>query len=248
MTVYPRQLIQSVSLESESSFTNAECLLKTWWRGATLSGSAGSVRQTAEGRRQGDAAARGRWPRSRTSSTGGVGGSCWPARRSPARQRDTSRMIRRYRWLMRCRASSRSPCSRGSSADSIVTPFSALFCRLPLWFYCRLSRCRPRRPGAVCVALVARAARSPAREVSLSTAVRQYFIGIFVNNFLPSTVGGDLAKVYYIGRAARLSRRRRLGDRRSRARARHPGHCSRPPRPGFVPASLPAWLACGDSR
>src|SRR5687768_3334630 len=34
VTVYPRHLIQSVSLESESSFTNPECLLKTWWRGA----------------------------------------------------------------------------------------------------------------------------------------------------------------------------------------------------------------------
>jgi len=34
VTVYPRRLIQSVSLESESSFTNPECLLKTWWRGA----------------------------------------------------------------------------------------------------------------------------------------------------------------------------------------------------------------------
>jgi uncharacterized protein (TIRG00374 family) len=31
--------------------------------------------------------------------------------------------------------------------------------------------------------------------------VRQYFIGIFVNNFLPSTVGGDIAKVYYLGQA-----------------------------------------------
>ena len=31
--------------------------------------------------------------------------------------------------------------------------------------------------------------------------VRQYFIGIFVNNFLPSTVGGDVAKVYYLGQA-----------------------------------------------
>jgi hypothetical protein len=25
-----------VTLETESSFTNAECLLKTWWRGATF--------------------------------------------------------------------------------------------------------------------------------------------------------------------------------------------------------------------
>jgi hypothetical protein len=36
VTVYPRRLIQSVTLETESSFTNAECLLKTWWRGASF--------------------------------------------------------------------------------------------------------------------------------------------------------------------------------------------------------------------
>jgi glycosyltransferase involved in cell wall biosynthesis len=36
VTVYPRHLIQSVTLESESAFTNPECLLKTWWRGATF--------------------------------------------------------------------------------------------------------------------------------------------------------------------------------------------------------------------
>jgi glycosyltransferase involved in cell wall biosynthesis len=36
VTIYPRTLIQSVTLESESAFTNPECLLKTWWRGATF--------------------------------------------------------------------------------------------------------------------------------------------------------------------------------------------------------------------
>jgi len=36
VTVYPRRLIQSVTLETESAFTNPECLLKTWWRGATF--------------------------------------------------------------------------------------------------------------------------------------------------------------------------------------------------------------------
>ena len=36
--------------------------------------------------------------------------------------------------------------------------------------------------------------------VTIGTASRQYFIGIFLNNFLPSTVGGDMAKVYYLGR------------------------------------------------
>jgi glycosyltransferase involved in cell wall biosynthesis len=36
VTVYPRALIQSVTLETESAFTNPECLLKCWWRGATF--------------------------------------------------------------------------------------------------------------------------------------------------------------------------------------------------------------------
>jgi glycosyltransferase 2 family protein len=36
--------------------------------------------------------------------------------------------------------------------------------------------------------------------VTVGTAIRQYFIGIFLNNFFPSTVGGDMAKVYYLGR------------------------------------------------
>jgi uncharacterized protein (TIRG00374 family) len=36
-------------------------------------------------------------------------------------------------------------------------------------------------------------------DVPLSTALRYYFIGVFANNFLPSTVGGDAAKVYYLG-------------------------------------------------
>src|SRR5688572_8497447 len=36
-------------------------------------------------------------------------------------------------------------------------------------------------------------------DVPFTNIVRQYFVGIFVNNFLPSTVGGDVAKVYYLG-------------------------------------------------
>jgi len=36
-------------------------------------------------------------------------------------------------------------------------------------------------------------------EVPFTVVLQQYFIGIFVNNFLPSTVGGDAAKVYYLG-------------------------------------------------
>jgi glycosyltransferase involved in cell wall biosynthesis len=36
VTIYPRPLIQSVTLESESAFTNPECLLKVWWKGASI--------------------------------------------------------------------------------------------------------------------------------------------------------------------------------------------------------------------
>jgi glycosyltransferase involved in cell wall biosynthesis len=36
VTVYPTKLIQSVTLESESAFTNPESLLKVWWKGVTI--------------------------------------------------------------------------------------------------------------------------------------------------------------------------------------------------------------------
>lgn len=36
VTVYPRRLIQSITLETDRSFTDPECLLKTWWKGATF--------------------------------------------------------------------------------------------------------------------------------------------------------------------------------------------------------------------
>lgn len=35
--------------------------------------------------------------------------------------------------------------------------------------------------------------------IPVGTVVRQYFVGIFVSNFLPTTVGGDVAKVVYLG-------------------------------------------------
>jgi len=36
VTVYPRELVLSLDLESNSSFTNAELLLKSWWKGASF--------------------------------------------------------------------------------------------------------------------------------------------------------------------------------------------------------------------
>lgn len=36
VTIYPTKLIQAVEIESESAFTNPECLIKTWWKGASI--------------------------------------------------------------------------------------------------------------------------------------------------------------------------------------------------------------------
>jgi uncharacterized protein (TIRG00374 family) len=75
----------------------------------------------------------------------------------------------------------------------------ALFVRLPLWFYL----------GSLAVILAGQTLyawrwklllRAAGVQVSFGIVLRQYFIGLFINNFLPSTVGGDLAKVYYLGR------------------------------------------------
>ena len=107
-------------------------------------------------------------------------------------------MIKRYRWLV----------LQGVISVALLTwifrgldrqAFRALFEGLPLWFY--VVSLAVVLSGQVLYAwrwwlvLVITGA-----EVPLSTAVRQYFVGLFVNNFLPSTVGGDVAKVYYIGR------------------------------------------------
>jgi uncharacterized protein (TIRG00374 family) len=77
--------------------------------------------------------------------------------------------------------------------------FAALLARVPVWFY--VVSLAVVLGGQLAYAwrwrllLVAAGAHVP-----YPTVVRQYFVGIFVNNFLPSTVGGDVAKVYYLGR------------------------------------------------
>jgi glycosyltransferase 2 family protein len=74
-----------------------------------------------------------------------------------------------------------------------------LYATMPIWFYL-LSL------GVVIAGQVLYAWRwrqllaASGVSVPLATVVRQYFIGIFLNNFFPSTVGGDMAKVYYLGR------------------------------------------------
>jgi hypothetical protein len=84
---------------------------------------------------------------------------------------------------------------RGLDLDA----FRASFVRLPVWFY--LFSLAVVLAGQVAYAwrwkllLVAAGVRAP-----FTVIVRQYFVGIFFNNFFPSTVGGDVGKVYLLGR------------------------------------------------
>lgn len=79
------------------------------------------------------------------------------------------------------------------------TTFLTMFARLPLWFYL-VSLAVVLGGNAVYAWRWRLLLVSAGREISTARALEQYFIGIFVNNFLPSTVGGDAAKVYYLGR------------------------------------------------
>jgi hypothetical protein len=79
------------------------------------------------------------------------------------------------------------------------TAFTRLYTRIPFWLY--LVSFAVVFAGQVLYAwrwrllLVASGVRIRFREI-----LAQYLIGVFVNNFLPSTVGGDAAKVYLLGR------------------------------------------------
>ena len=80
-----------------------------------------------------------------------------------------------------------------------VAAFRELFVAVPAWFY--LLSLLVILAGQVLYAWRWRLLMT-ANGVHVGTwpVVRQYFIGIFLNNFFPSTVGGDVAKVYYLGR------------------------------------------------
>lgn len=77
--------------------------------------------------------------------------------------------------------------------------FRALFTRLPFWFY--LLSFLVVLAGQLGYAWRWRLLLAAAGvRVPFPIVLRQYFMGLFVSNFLPSTVGGDVAKVYYLGR------------------------------------------------
>jgi uncharacterized protein (TIRG00374 family) len=48
--------------------------------------------------------------------------------------------------------------------------------------------------------------RALAVRLPFSATLRQFAIGLFFNNFLPSTIGGDSAKIFYLGRLEGYSR------------------------------------------
>ena len=80
-----------------------------------------------------------------------------------------------------------------------LTALRSLFVTLPLWFYL-MSLAAVVAGQALYAWRWRQILAASGVEVTLGTAVQQYFIGIFLNNFFPSTVGGDMAKVYYLGR------------------------------------------------
>src|SRR5882672_11185863 len=80
-----------------------------------------------------------------------------------------------------------------------LTALRSLFATMPLWFY--LTSLAAVMGGQVLYAWRWKQVLAASGvTVTIGTAVQQYFIGIFLNNFFPSTVGGDVAKVYYLGR------------------------------------------------
>jgi uncharacterized protein (TIRG00374 family) len=42
--------------------------------------------------------------------------------------------------------------------------------------------------------------RAAGVAVPFLTLLRHYFVGIFANNFMPGTIGGDVVKIFYVGR------------------------------------------------
>ena len=80
-----------------------------------------------------------------------------------------------------------------------IAALRTLYTTMPVWFY--LLSLAVVMSGQVLYAWRWRQVLAAAGvSVTVGTAVQQYFIGIFLNNFVPSTVGGDMAKVYYLGR------------------------------------------------
>jgi uncharacterized membrane protein YbhN (UPF0104 family) len=80
-----------------------------------------------------------------------------------------------------------------------VAAMRRLYATLPIWFY--LLSLAVILGGQVLYAWRWRQVLSASGvPITVGTAIQQYFIGVFLNNFFPSTVGGDMAKVYYLGR------------------------------------------------
>lgn len=77
--------------------------------------------------------------------------------------------------------------------------FQLLFVNTPLWFY--LASFAVVLVGLVLYTLRwSLVLRGIGITVPFGRLFRQYLISLFFSNFLPTTVGGDVAKIYYLGR------------------------------------------------
>jgi uncharacterized protein (TIRG00374 family) len=77
--------------------------------------------------------------------------------------------------------------------------FAAVVERIPAWFY--LASLALLTLGQFVYAFKWHIVlRAMGEKVSLRRVIEQYFIALFFGNFLPTAIGGDLSKVYYLGR------------------------------------------------
>ena len=77
--------------------------------------------------------------------------------------------------------------------------FRSSFSRTPLWFY--LASFGVLVAGqALCVFRWRLVLGATGLRVPFWRLAEQYLLGIFFSNFLPTTIGGDAARVYYLGR------------------------------------------------
>src|SRR6266498_2464185 len=85
------------------------------------------------------------------------------------------------------------------SLKRLAFAFQAAFTRTPLWFYL-VSFAVLVAGQALYVFKWGLVLDAMGLRVPFWRLAEQYLLGIFFNNFLPTMIGGDAARVYYLGR------------------------------------------------
>src|SRR5262249_19809847 len=77
--------------------------------------------------------------------------------------------------------------------------FAALFQRIPVWFY--LASFLALAVGQLLYVWKWHIVlRTMGRRIAYPRLAEQHFIALFFNNFLPTSIGGDVFRIYYLGR------------------------------------------------